>query len=338
MKTVNNKKKPFKLLNPMRDGKGVDKGEDLTPNLKRFFKLLGRKFWKLVSLNLMMLVQIIPIGICIFLALGGPKVSTQYSVLYAPLLGAQTALPTTEGMTLFTSAAGLLHEIPIFNSWAYWVMGAMVIFHIVTFGWQTVGSTYILRNLVRGDGVFLISDYFYAIRRNWKQGLVMGIIDTAVIGMLVFDFMFFWGQPSSGLNNFMYVMIIALALIYFIMRFYTYLMLVTFDMKIIKIFKNALIFVALGIKRNVMALLGMAVLAGVAVALILLFGSLLPALIILPFLYLLSFCGFMATFAAYPVIQKYMIDPVLPPKAEENAASDGDSASSSDPAPAESNE
>ena len=320
MKTVNNKKKRFNFLDPMRDGKGVEKGEDLTPNLKRFFKLFGRKFWRLVSLNLMMLVQIIPIGICIFLYLGGPKVPTLYHALYAPLLGAQTALPTTEGMTLFTSVAGLLHQTPVFNSWAHWVMGIMAVIHIVTFGWQTVGATYILRNLVRGDGVFLISDYFYAIKRNWKQGLIMGVIDTAVIGMLVFDFLYFWGQPSTGLNNFMYVMILALALIYFIMRFYTYLMLVTFDMKLTKIFKNALIFVALGIKRNIMALLGMAVLVAVAVVLIVYLGAILPAVIILPFLYMLSFCGFMATFAAYPVIQKYMIDPVIKPAAEEESA------------------
>ena len=319
MKVTNNSKKKFRLLDPMRDGKGVEKGEDTTPNLKRFFKLFGRKFWRLVSLNLMMIVQIIPLAVCIFLALGGPKVPTQYSALYAPLLGAQTALPTAEGITLFTSAAGLMHQTPIFNSWVHWVMGLMVILHLATFGWQTVGATYILRNLVRGDGVFLISDYFYAIRRNWKQGLIMGIIDTAIIGTLVFDFMYFWGQPSSGLNNFMYVMILALALIYLIMRFYTYLMLVTFDMKITKIFKNALIFVVLGIKRNLMALLGMALLIALAVVMIAYLGAILPAVIILPFLYLMSFCGFMATFAAYPVIQKYMIDPVVNPKAAETA-------------------
>ena len=32
-------KKRFKLLDPMRDGKGVEKGEDTTPTLGRFFKL-----------------------------------------------------------------------------------------------------------------------------------------------------------------------------------------------------------------------------------------------------------------------------------------------------------
>ena len=304
-------KKRLKLLDPMRDGKGVEKGEDTTPNLKYFFKLWGRKFWKLISLNFFMLVQIIPLMGCLFLYMGGPKVSTQYDPLYSVLLGAQTALPTSEGMTLFNSAAGLLHEMPIFNSWAHWVMGLLIVFHLVTYGWQKVGSTYILRGLVRGDGVFMFSDYFYAIRRNLKQGFVMGLLDSVAVFALVFDFIYFWNSPTTGMNNFMYVMIFALTLIYGIMRFYTYLMLVTFNMKLGKILKNALIFTVMGIKRNIMALLGIALLVGISVLLIV---FLLPmkfaVVLILPFLCLLAFCGFMYTYAAYPVIKRYMIDPV----------------------------
>ncbi len=314
---MNAKKKKFKLLDPMRDGKGVEKGEDTRPTLKRFFKLFGRKFWRLVSVNLFMLVQLLPLIVCLFLYVGGPKVSTQYNSLYPALLGAQTAYPTSVGMTLFNGAAGLLHQSPIFNSWAHWVMGAAIIFLLVTYGWQKVGTTYILRNMVRGDGVFLFSDYFYAIRRNRKQGFLMGLIDCAVIGMLVFDFMYFYSQPATGGNNFMYVMIIALMLIYGIMRFYTYLMLVTFDMKMSKIFKNALIFTVLGIKRNIMALLGIVLLLAISVLLIVFLVPLkVYAVIIVPFLCVLGFSGFMYTFGAYPIIERYMIAP--PPKAAED--------------------
>ena len=297
----------------MRDGRGVEKGEDTTPNLKYFFKLWGRKFWKLISLNLMMLVQILPLLGCLFLYLGGPKVSTQYDPLYTVLLGAQTALPTSEGMTLFNSAAGLLHQTPIFNSWAHWVMGLLIVFHLVTYGWQKVASTYILRGLVRGDGVFLFSDYFYAIRKNMKQGFVMGLLDSVAIFALVFDFIYFWNSPTTGMNNFMYIMIFALIIIYGIMRFYTYLMLVTFNMKLGKIFKNALIFTIMGIKRNIMALLGIAALVGIcAVLIFFLLPMKLAVVLVIPFLCLLAFCGFMYTYAAYPVIKKYMIDPVEP--------------------------
>lgn len=318
---MNTNKKRLRLLDPMRDGKGVEKGEDTTPNLKFFFKLWGRKFWKLISLNFFMLVQLIPLAGCLFLYSAGPKIPTQYDPLYATLLGAQTALPTAEGMTLFTSAAGLLYKIPIFNSWAHWVMGGLILFHLVTYGWQKVGTTYILRNLVRGDGVFMFSDYFYAIRRNLKQGFIMGLIDSAAIFALVYDFMYFYNTPTTSFaNNVMYVAIFALILIYGVMRFYTYLMLVTFNMKLGKIFKNALIFTVMGIKRNFMALLGILLLVSISVvAIIFLVPLKFAVVIIIPALCLLAFCGFMYTYAAYPVIQKYMIDPVKKPAPTETA-------------------
>ncbi len=306
----NSNKKRLKLLDPMRDGKGVEKGENTSPTLKRFFKLWGRKFWRLISVNLIMLVQIIPLLLCLFLYVGGPKVSTQYNALYSTLLGAQTAFPTSAGMTLFNGAAGLLHQSPIYNSWAHWVMALLIVFQVVTYGWQKVGTTYILRNMVRGDGVFLFSDYFYAIRRNLKQGFGMGLFDCAVITALVFDFLYFYNQPSSGGMNFMYAMIVALMLIYAVMRFYTYLMVVTFDMKFTKILKNALIFTVLGIKRNLMALLGMVALIALSVLLIFFLVPMkIYVVIILPFLCLLGFCGFMYVYAAYPVIERYMIQP-----------------------------
>ncbi len=313
----NPKKKRLKLLDPMRDGKGVEKGEDTRPTLKRFFKLWGRKFWRLVEVNFIMLLQVIPLLVCGFLYFAGPKMATQSSMLYPALLGAQTAQSTTVGATLFNYASGLYHTEPIYNSWANWVIIGLLLFQLITYGWQKVGTTYILRNMVRGDGVFLISDYFYAIKRNLKQGFLMGLFDCVIIGAMVFNFFYYMSAPATGWNNFMYALTVALALIYIIMRFYTYLMLVTFDMKITKMLKNALIFSVLGIKRNIMALLGMVVLAGI----ILLVGFVLLqfniyAVLILPFIFLLGFSGFMYTYAAYPVLEKYMITPAKP-KVEE---------------------
>ncbi len=317
------KKKRFNLFDPLRDGKGVEKGEDTRPTLKRFFKLWGRKFWRLLSVNLLILVQILPVAACVFLYVAGPKVATQYSPLYPTLLGAQTALPTSAGMTLLNSAAGLLHQYPIFNSWANWVMIGLALFQLLTYGWQKVATTYILRNMVRGDGVFIVSDYFYAIRRNRKQGFLIGILDCLAIGALVVDFMFFYNQSAAGLNLVMYGITTGLILVYGIMRFYIYLMAITFDMKLRKILKNALIFTALGFRRNIMAILGMAALIGLSVVLIWLLVPLkVYAVIIIPFLCVFGFSGFMYTYAAYPVIERYMIAPVQQPAADGDGAAD----------------
>ena len=42
----------FKLFDMNRDGLGVEKGEDTTPNVAFFFKSIWRKCPKLISINL----------------------------------------------------------------------------------------------------------------------------------------------------------------------------------------------------------------------------------------------------------------------------------------------
>ncbi len=304
------KKKKFKLFDMNRDGKGVEPGEDTTPTLKFFFKQYGRKFWKLFSLNLMMLLQVIPLVLIFYVNLTGPTSPTVGNVLYIPLLGAQTAAPTGAGASLFNAVSGML-SIPTFNTHIYWIIIPLIIFTVVTYGWQKVGSIYVLRNLARGDAVFVISDYFHAIKRNLLQGFLFGLIDCAVIFMLGFDFLYFFNAPADGFNTFMMAALVALIIIYLLMSFYTHLMLVTFDMKITKILKNALIFSVLGIKRNLMAALGILLAIALSAAIIILgMQAGLYFTIIIPVLVLPAFIGFAYVYAAYPVIKKYMIDPV----------------------------
>ena len=86
-------------------------------------------------------------------------------------------------------------------------------------------------------------------------------------------------------------------------------MLITFDIKIKKIFKNALIFSVLGVGRNLMSLLGIAVLVAINVALLLILwplGVVVP--LIFPMIYLLPSINLLITYGAYPVIEKYMIE------------------------------
>ncbi len=305
----------------MRDGRGVEKGEDTTPNLKFFFKQFGRKFWKLVSINLIMLVQITPLLLCWVVTMIGPREPVQSDPLYSTLLGAQFAAPTSEGATLLSFFSGLNYELPTRNTPIYWICAVLLIFHVVTYGWQKVGSTYLMRNLVRGEGVFIISDFFYAIKKNLKQGFVLGLLDCLFCGILIFNIISLNSMPLTGMNNFMYWATIAIIIIYALMRFYTYLMLVTFNIKLTKLFKNALIFTVLGIKRNIMAVLGIAVTSALVLGLnILLLQYKIAVGIIIPFLFFLAATAFMYTYAAYPVIQRYMIDPV-PAKAKAEAES-----------------
>ena len=63
------KNKLFGFFDYNRDNKPDAVEEDTTPTLKRYFKVLGRRFWKLVTLNLMMLPLILPAHLSISLYL-----------------------------------------------------------------------------------------------------------------------------------------------------------------------------------------------------------------------------------------------------------------------------
>lgn len=308
------KKKKFQIPNIFnfnRDGKGVEPGEDTTPNLKYFFKLVGRKFSNLLTLNLMIFPMVLPIVIAIYIFFNGPQMPTISNPAFSALMGAH--MTGTGGSELMIKLIQCLPQVNFitFNSYASWLPYVLLGILVITWGWQNTGITYILRGLVRGDGVFMLSDYFYAIKKNFKQGLILGLLDAGAIIVLIIDFMYTWSTRSNYWTYLMFFIITALIIVYLFMRMYMYLMMITFNISLYKMLKNALIFTALGIKRNLMAALGIVicVLLWAALAIVGIQYNL-GFLIIIPAFILFALIGFIAVYCAYPVIKKHMIDPV----------------------------
>ena len=312
MDNKNMTSKLFRFFDFHRDNRPDAPEEDTRPTIRRYFKLLGRRLWKLISLNIMMLPMILPLLFIAYLYLGIDKTPAQNEVIFSQLYGANL-IESTPASTFLLDVFGAQLNLPVYTSTStYVLMGICLLFLVVTFGWQNAGAAYILRSMVRGEPVFLFTDYFYAVKRNLKQGFLLGLIDLAVIFLLYFDFTYFASMPSSFFNDLCYFVILGMAVLYFFMRFYLYLMMVTFDLSIKKLLKNALIFVVLGFKRNILAVLGIALIVSINVLLFALFamtplGIAIPLL--LPFLYLLAVIGFTTAYAAYPVIDRYMIAP-----------------------------
>ena len=303
-------KKKFKLLDPYRDGKGVYEAESRKPTLKFFFILLWRKLSQLFQLNLLMLVKIIPILVVLGLYFLGTKTPMVTESVYIPLSGINKILPSA-ALTAELDLASLQMQLPVLSPWMNILIIAMVLFLALTWGWQSVGSAYVLRGLFRGDAVFVFSDYFHAIKKNFKQAFFMGLLDFIFSAVLIIDFIFFYYRTGVSFGmDMMYFMIFLMGIIYIVMRFYLYQLLITFELKNFKILKNALIFSILGIKRNIMALLGFVILLAIHIFLIILLlpiGISIP--LVLPFVYILALFGFISTYAAYPIIDRYMIQP-----------------------------
>ena len=300
-----------------RDGKGAVE-ENRRPTLAFFFKTLFRKFPQILSLNILMLFQLLPIIAIVIVLLAGDKTPSTTSTAFAPLYGIDLTM-STPIVSQKLDMASIQMGLPVFSTTMNFVIIALAILIAVTWGWQNVGATYVIRGLVRGDAVFVFSDFFYGIRKNLKQGFLFGLIDLICIVVLAVDFVFFY--PKTGISfgtDFMYVVIFALAIIYFIMRFYVYHLLITFDMKNFKIIKNSFIFTILGIKRNILAFIGIVglVLLHAALLLFLIAGPF-AFTIVIPMVYLLALCAFMGGYASYPIIDKYLIAPYAEEESED---------------------
>lgn len=301
-----------------RDREGVSKDEVAiadNPNFKNFFKLLGRKINQLLSVNLMILAGNFPIffillGISGYLSIH--TVQPLYAV-FAPLNGAMLFDRSASSAALW-SVFSRPAEVIVFTTWDYiaFGIGALV---ILTYGPVRVGVTYLLRNMFRGEPIFLMHDFFYAIKRNLRQAIIVGIIDLGLIALFVYDIVFFnLKYGTNMMMSTMFFMCLALSVVYILMRPYIYLMLVTFDISIFKMIKNAFLFTIIGIKRNIVVLLGTIALLALEFTLLAVY---VPLGIIIPFVILPSILIMMGIYGAYPKIKEIMIDPYYSPSAEE---------------------
>ena len=298
--------KEIKLFNYSIEGKGVKKEPEGPKNLKNFFISYFRKFGQLVTVNIYMIFGNFPVLFALLALSGNLNVhlpapaSKLYTVLYGVLR--DTGSPVLSALNGVYGMRGDL-SLPTTATNVCWALSLLLIF---TFGLVNVGTTYILRNMVKGEPIFMWSDFWYAIKRNWRQGLILGALDLVFMFVIAYDILFFYTNIGSFMLNVFFWFSLFLAVIYYFMRFYMYIVMITFDLSIFKILKNAVIFAILGFKRNFMALLGMALVLFLTAGI---FSIFIPLGIIIPFVCLFSTCAYMSAYAAFPKIKQYMIDP-----------------------------
>ncbi|MBO6019992.1 MAG: DUF624 domain-containing protein, partial [Clostridia bacterium] len=254
------KKRKFRLFDTQREGKGVTKEQAAKEGtgLKRFFRLYRDNLGKLFSVNIMMVLGCLPLLFAI-LALSG-TVSREFTAPASdvfPLIRAesvgQAASSPADLVVLAIDGLQTVERAPTFWTYFFFGLSGLTVF---TFGFVNVGAAYVTRGIVMGDPVFPYSDFFYAIKRNWRQGMIYGVIDFIILALLGFDLYYLFTTARRIFDFFLLWTTVGVAMIYVFMRYYLYLQMVTFDLSIKKLLKNSLIFSILGLKRNILALLG----------------------------------------------------------------------------------
>ena len=307
-------KKEFVLIDFNKEGKGVDKNDETLSGppytLKRGTRLFFSRFWKLLAINFLVFFAVIPIVLIVIFDSTGPKTPVQETIIFSPLAGISVFeahnSPSIELIFDFHAHEG---GVSVLTLGKLIKIGIPALFVFFTFGWLNCGITYLIRSLIKGEPIFIWSDFFYGIKRNLKQGLIVGMIDSGIIFALAVDYIYFSAETGIFWNDLMYFLIIALSVLYMFMRFYIYLMVITFDMKTKKIIKNSLFFSILGIKRNLMAVLCILAYALCFAVLYFLLNyfSIGATALVMCFLTIFAASSFMCAYAAYPVIEKYMV-------------------------------
>ena len=300
----NNRHFLYNLFNPSGNGKGVTPEEAKMPrNFANFFKFLSRNITNILIVNIMLIFGNFPIFFAIIAGAGYFNIYSYApsSPLFGPIFGATKFLETSPVKSILSSS--FLTQISMSRNTpttiVLYCLTALVLF---TFGPVRSGATAIIRNMVRGEPVFLWDDFKNAFVSNLKQSIITGIIDILLSVAIVFDIMFFM---FSGMSLALGVLIV-LGVIYFIMRSYIYTIMITFDLSIFKIFKNSFILALAGMKRNLPAFLGAAVVVILNFYILLAFA---PLGFIMMLVLSFALCMFIGIYGAYPKIKEVMIDP-----------------------------
>ncbi len=311
------KKKRFKLFDTQREGKGISKEEaNLPPRLKKFFILYRRDFTRLLGVNAFIVFGNFPL---IFLAIALSGIfNIDFAAHAAQPFTVFSAIWASEPLSAPLLALNGIVGVPTLGSfytpltYVFMAIGCLTVF---TFGLVNVGTTYLMRNMIKGDPVFVWSDFWYAVKRNFKQGFFFGILDAVLLVLIPINVLIL-SQGEGFFNGLLFWINLVVGVLYLMMRCYIYLQMITFDLSIKKILKNALIFAFIGFKRLFLAFIGNLILVFINLALAY-SGVMLALALILPVFCLFANCAYMTTYAAYFKIKEVMIDPYNASHADE---------------------
>lgn len=275
----------FGLFDFTKPGKGVDPDEPEKRPFFKYFELLWRKLSRLVIVNLMYFVCVLPL------------IMAFHMFFFDPLLDHAVLAVDPEGFagSVIVGVFAFLFNLPV------WFLAALLLLSAVIQGPATCGLTYMLRNYVRSEHAWY-SDFWQRARMNLRQGLFLGALDLLMFsaGFYNISLLITGGEVPFALS----VIAAAVFLFYLAMRNTLYLMAVTVDLKNTQLLRNAQIFALAGMPRHL--------LTGVIGAGFVYIGLLVNGFVELLFLPLIGFSlmGFTSVFICYPLIDKHLIKPV----------------------------
>lgn len=189
---------------------------------------------------------------------------------------------------------------------------SLITLPVITNGIASVGLTNVARNTARDKHSFGLSDFFETIKKNFKQSLIAGIVNTFVYALIFFAAWFYYTSKGTfatvGLG-----ITFAMFFIFTVMNFFLWTLIITFDFTLKQAYKNSFKFVFINMKYNLLCILVNLLIIAINVGILFLAqGYWLIALMIEGVIFLLTYPAFNALliqFCTFPAIKKFIIDP-----------------------------
>lgn len=266
-----------------KEGKGVSKDAGNKKSFVVFFEIYVRKFWQLCVANMLYFLVNLPV-LVLTLFVG-------YFLMGTFIQGDLTAAENVQLVMLLC----LMFTIVLTSEHT---------------GLAQLGLTRITRSFARERSAFVSSDFFDAIKKNWKQGLLIDVIMWVLEVLVIFAVCSYF-VSGEGIDDNIILLALSFAA-YFVlscMRYYIPMMVITFKLKTWQILKNAVIFTFAGVWRNL--LLFVVTFLCMAGALALLAMGTLGYLLLTVFALFIypAFRSLLVQYTVFPVVRRLMIDP-----------------------------
>ncbi len=184
---------------------------------------------------------------------------------------------------------------------------------VFTNGLANAGITNVTRNTARDKHSFGIPDFFETIKKNLKQSLIAGIINTFVYALVILNTWFYFAYAKSFLQIIGLAFSFAVLFVFTVMQYYIWTLMITFDYTIKQIYSNSFKFVFVNLWKNLIVFFTNILIIVINILLLIIsnkfsYGVLFFELIIFVFTYP-CFNALLIQFCTFPSIKKYIIDP-----------------------------
>ncbi len=249
-----------------RVGPGISKNPQDKLPVFRFFEIYFSHFSKLIVLNFFFIISLLPFLLVIYVENIIQNKQPIFTVLYLV---------------------------------AFAILGSVI-------GPASCGFMKVLRNISCRRPVFLWHDYIKAVKSNFKQGVLMGLIDMVFVILMSYALPLYF--DFSAENSMFYIpfgICLITSVLFLLMHSYIYLLIVSTNLRLWKILKNSFFLISIDVKTSCINL----VVTVISIALSILFSYMFIPITGLFIIVLPSFLGLLYAFNCFPNIRKYVIKP-----------------------------